>query len=87
MNLGSVWGKLNTQDKIAICMVISRYGINYKYSYLNKHRFITYTSNRLIFLKLKPIYYAVKAYRHLHANTDHVILVIEEHFKEVGIMK
>jgi hypothetical protein len=84
MNLGSVWGKLNTQDKIAICMVISSYGINYTHSYLHQHRFITYTSNRLIFLKLKPIYYALKSYKHLHMNTNHVILVIEEYFKEIG---
>ena len=87
MNLGSIWGELNSQDKIAICMVINGFGTNYKNSYINQHRFLRFTSNRLIFLKLKPIYYALKHYRHLHVNADNVILIIEKHFKEVGILK
>ena len=63
MNLGSIWPHLDTDDKQLIQQAIYNYGVNSPKSYLYQHRSIQWDDPKLIFLKLKPVYYALKLYR------------------------
>ena len=60
-NLGIIWEHLDTEDKKVICTAINHFGSSRINSYLYQHRLIKHDDPKLIFLKIKPIYYALKS--------------------------
>ena len=63
MNLGAIWERLSIEDKNLIIHAIEHFGNLYTNSYLYKHRNIKYRDPKLVFLKIKPVFYALIDYK------------------------
>lgn len=63
MNLGTVWLHLDIDDKKLIQQAICNWSMSRPNSYLYKHRLIQHDDPKLMFLKIKPVYYALKLCR------------------------